>query len=142
MDEQSERKIEFKRQFSDFLDQDHGQGEYLDKIKTILTKENISKNKLRLEVDIYDLQQFNSALHQSLLADPSECIQPFEDALNDIIRNAYPKSSLQEEQAVKLAFTGDAQALTCRLHGARSPMQPYTFCIGHSSLLRRCCPSQ
>lgn len=91
MDEQAERRTELKRGFSDFLDQDHGLGEYPDKIKALLTKEAVAKNRLRLEVDIHDLQKFNNGLYRSLLTDPGECIQPFEDALDELVKNAYPK---------------------------------------------------
>lgn len=91
MDEQSERRLELKRQFSDFLDQDHGLGEYPDKIKALLTRENVQRNRLRLEVDVHDLRQFDPSLFSSLLTEPTECIQPFEEALDELVRNAYPK---------------------------------------------------
>lgn len=92
MDEQSERRLELKRQFGDFLDQDHGLGTYPDKIKALLTRENISKNRLRLEVDVHDLRQYSDRLYGDLLADPAECIPQFEDALGDLVRNANPKA--------------------------------------------------
>lgn len=91
MDEQSEHRLEIKRQFSDFLDQDHGLGEYPDKIKALLTKENVLRNRLRLDVDVHDLRQFDASLFQTLLTQPTECILPFEEALDELIRNAYPK---------------------------------------------------
>ena len=92
MDEQSEHRLELKRQFSDFLDQDHGLGEYPDKIKALLTKENVQRNKLRLEVDVHDLRQFDPSLFSSLLTEPTECITPFEEALDELVRNGYPKT--------------------------------------------------
>lgn len=91
MDEQSEHRLELKRQFSDFLDQDHGLGDYPDKIKALLTKENVQRNRLRLEVDVHDLRQFNADLSNNLLREPTECVQPFEEALDELVRNAYPK---------------------------------------------------
>lgn len=91
MDEQAEQRLELKRQFSDFLDQDHGLGEYPDKIKALLTKENVTRNRLRLEVDVHDLRHFDAGLFSTLLTDPAECIQPFEEALDELVRSAYPK---------------------------------------------------
>ena len=101
MDEQSEHRLELRRNFQDFLDADYGQGEYLDRIKTLLTKENVSKNRLRLEVDIHDLKKSNHPeLYTALLRDPGECIQPFEDAVDELARNSFgkllPVSSLLE----------------------------------------------
>ena len=104
MDEQAERRLELKRQFSDFLDQ--GSGDYPDKIKALLNKQNLQLNKLRLDVDVHDVQRFDAALHSSLLQSPAECIQPFEEALDELVRNAYPKR-LGEEQAVRVSFSGE-----------------------------------
>ena len=92
MDEQAERRLELRRRFSDFLDPDYGQGEYLDRIKALLTKENVARNRLRLEIDIHDLQKgSHPELYTSLLSDPGECIQPFEDAVDELARSQFGK---------------------------------------------------
>jgi DNA replicative helicase MCM subunit Mcm2 (Cdc46/Mcm family) len=92
--EEAEKRVELKQQFSAFLDQDSGLGEYADKIKALLTKDNVQKNKLRLEVDVHDLRHFDAGLFTSLLTDPTECIQPFEDALEGLVNmlNDDPKN--------------------------------------------------
>ena len=106
MDEQAEQRLTLKRNFGDFLDNDHGFGEYADKVRGLLTKENIEKGKLRLEVDLQDLQNFNAGLHRSLLSNPGDCIGPFEEALEELVRNNNQKQ-LKEHQRVHIAFSGE-----------------------------------
>ena len=106
MDEQAEQRLTLKRNFGDFLDNDHGFGEYADKVRGLLTKENIEKGKLRLEVDLQDLQNFNAGLHRSLLSSPGDCIGPFEEALEELVRNNNQKQ-LKEHQRVHIAFSGE-----------------------------------
>ena len=106
MDEQAEQRLTLKRNFGDFLDNDHGFGEYADKVRGLLTKENIEKGKLRLEVDLQDLQNFNAGLHRSLMSNPGDCIGPFEEALEELVRNNNQKQ-LKEHQRVHIAFSGE-----------------------------------
>ena len=65
----------------------------------------LEKDKLRLEVDVKDLADYDSSLHRQVLTEPSECMQPFEDALDELVRNAHPKK-LAEGQEVHVGFTG------------------------------------
>lgn len=106
MDELSEQRLTLKRNFGDFLDEDHGFGQYPDKIKEVITKENVEANRLRLLVDLQDLQNFNAGLHHTLLTSPGECLAPFEEALGEIVRNAHPKV-LQENQVVHIGVCGE-----------------------------------
>lgn len=93
--EESERRLELKKEFGDFLDDGQRSGEYSDKLKALLTKENIQRNRLRLEVDVHDLRRFGDKLFTTLLTEPTECIQPFEDALDDLVKmiNDDPKGT-------------------------------------------------
>ena len=104
MDDQSERRLQLKRDFGDFLDQDHGHGKYPARIKTALSHANITSGKLRLDVDVHDLREFNLPLLQSLLQDPSECINPFEEALDEYVRTKFPKTLLESQQ-VRLSLS-------------------------------------
>ncbi|CAL5229434.1 g12756 [Coccomyxa viridis] len=106
MDEQAEQRLTLKRNFGDFLDNDHGFGEYADKVRGLLTKDNIDKGRLRLEVDLQDLQNFNAGLHRQLLSNPGDCIGPFEEALEELVRNNNQKQ-LKEHQRVHVAFSGE-----------------------------------
>ena len=85
MDDHSEQRLQLKRDFSEFLDRDHGRGPYLTKIEELLTKHEQGGN-LRLEVDMNDLQAHDPDLHQRVLQTPSECMPPFQEALDEIIR--------------------------------------------------------
>ena len=49
MDDESERRLQLKRDFGDFLDQDHGHGEYPAKIKAALSRANIEAAKCVLQ---------------------------------------------------------------------------------------------
>ena len=94
MNELSERGAELKRRFSEYLEHryaEFGEDEK-DDIKLMLTKENIQKNKLRLQVDLHDLHQYDAKMVTDLLNEPSECIQPFEEALDDYIKRVYEKT--------------------------------------------------
>ena len=84
--EESERRLELKREFGQFLDDGQRSGEYSDKLKALLTRENVLKNRLRLEVDVHDLRRFDDKLFTTLLSEPTECIQPFEDALEELVK--------------------------------------------------------
>ena len=114
MDELSEARLTLKRDFGDFLDGDHGYGQYPEKIKAVVAKENVEANRLRLLVDLQDLQNFSQRLHRSLLTSPGECLGPFEEALGEIVRNAYPKA-LKEHQVVRIGVCGELGDHRCAL---------------------------
>ena len=106
MDEQAEQRLTLKRNFGDFLDNDHGYGEYADKVSSLLSKDNIEHNRLRLEVDLQDLQNYNANMHRQLLDSPGDCIAPFEEALEELVRNNNQKQ-LKEHQHVHIGLTGE-----------------------------------
>ena len=115
MDDQNERRLQLKRDFGDFLDQDHGHGKYPARIKTALSHANITTGKLRLDVDVHDLREHSLPLLQSLLQDPSECINPFEEALDEFVRAKFPKTLLESQQvpiSATLHLTNSQHELT------------------------------
>lgn len=112
MDEQAEQRLTLKRNFGDFLDNDHGFGEYADKVRGLLTKENIDNNRLRLEVDLQDLQNYNANMHRQLMNNPGDCIAPIEEALEELVRNNNQKQ-LKEHQRVHIGFTGEFGPARC-----------------------------
>lgn len=87
MDDHSEQRLQLKRDFSEFLDRDHGRGPYLEKIDDML-KMHADGGPLRLEVDMNDLQGHDPELHHRVLQTPSECLPPFQEALEELIRCA------------------------------------------------------
>ena len=144
MDEQSELRLELKRGFTDFLDQDFGRetgvGRYVKKVDDIIKQYPVTK-RVRLEVDLQgerrgwrqhgggksnwhsrmarlwapahrprlarsnslpppppaDLSDYNEELHRRVLGSPATCLPPFEEALEEFIRNRSPKvRSLRE----------------------------------------------
>ena len=113
-DELSETRLALKRDFNDFLDGDHGFGQYPDKIKAVVSKENVEANRLRLLVDLQDLQNFSQRLHRTLLMSPGDCLGPFEEALGEIVRNAYPKT-LKDYQVVHIGVCGELGDHRCAL---------------------------
>lgn len=109
MDEQSELRLELKRDFTEFLDQDFGRqtgsGRYVKKVDDVI-KQYPQTKRVRLEVDLQDLSDYNEELHRRVLTSPGTCLPPFEEALEEFIRNRSPKL-LEETQRVYVAFTGE-----------------------------------
>lgn len=109
MDEQSELRLELKRDFTEFLDQDFGRetgvGRYVAKVDDII-KHYTQTKRVRLEVDLQDLSDYNEELHRRVMGSPSTCMPPFEEALEEFIRNRSPKL-LEESQRVHVSFTGE-----------------------------------
>jgi len=85
MDDSSEQRLQLKRDFGEFLDLDHGRGPYLAKIDEMLKKYQ-DGGPLRLLVDMNDLHSHDRQLHQSVLQSPAECLPPFQEALDELIR--------------------------------------------------------
>eukprot|EP00891_Asterochloris_glomerata_P003690 jgi/Astpho2/3690/fgenesh1_pm.00060_%23_4_t len=109
MEAATEERVELRRQLRNFLDQDHGHGEYqasCEKIKAVLTKENVEANRLRLEVDVNDLQGFDAEVHRRLMAEPGEVVPALEEGLDELIRHGFPKT-LAEGQEVRVGFVGE-----------------------------------
>jgi DNA replication licensing factor MCM3 len=116
MNDASEARQVLKKECTEFLDQDHGHGEYAEKIKQLITKENVARNRLRLDVDLQDIHNFSEELYRRLRSDPAEVLGPFEEALDELVRNGYPKQ-LTESQRVHVGLVGEfgAHAVSPRL---------------------------
>lgn len=103
-DEQTEKRLRLKRDFSDFLEQDHGHGQYTGDIRALVSDDlKRENNKLRLEVDLDDVRSVKATLQEELFDDPSDCIPAFEDALDDYIKNSCPKK-LADMQRVRCSL--------------------------------------
>lgn len=100
MDINEEAVLVHKRTFMDFLDQDVGQGVYMDKIRSMITQ-----GRHRLLIDMADLRNFNLDLTRRLIRNPGEYFQPFSDALVEVTRNVDPKY-LREGQQIQVGFEG------------------------------------
>ncbi len=111
MDETGQVREALRRQCEDFLDQDHGHGQYNEKIKALITKENISRNRLRLDVNLQDLHDFSDDLYRRLLLDPEEVLGPMEEALEELVKRDFPKT-LQPHQTVQVGIVGEFGAHT------------------------------
>ena len=92
-DQQTEKRLSLKRGFSEFLEQDHGLSQYTDALKGIL-----DSGKLRLDIPVHDLREFRADLHKELFDDPTDCIPAFEDALDEHVRNSFPKRLADNQQ--------------------------------------------
>lgn len=111
MDESAQVRTALLRQCEDFLDQDHGHGQYSEKIKALINKENVSRNRLRLEVNLQDLHDFSDDLYRRLLSDPEEVLGPLEEALEELVKRNFPKT-LQPHQTVHVGIVGEFGAHT------------------------------
>eukprot|EP00854_Cymbomonas_tetramitiformis_P020904 gene20904-25071_t len=96
----TEARLAHKSTFTDFLDQDHGQGDYVRSIK-----EMVGEEKHRLLVDLSDLRNFNPQIAQRLIERPGEYLPPFEEALEEVVRNHSPKF-LSTDQEVHIGLKG------------------------------------
>lgn len=108
MDVTSEKFLEDKRKFSEFLDSDHRHGMYASKIGKMLSSE---EKTFRLAVDLAHLREFDNALFRSLMNEPGEVLPPFEKALDETIRSRDPKW-LPEGEMVRISLTGEFGAHT------------------------------
>ncbi|XP_077250981.1 DNA replication licensing factor MCM3-like [Tasmannia lanceolata] len=100
MDISEETMATHKRDFMEFLDQDVGKGIYMQAVRDM-----IHNKRHRLIVDVSDLRDFRHDLARRLIRNPSECLQPFSDALTDVTRNVDPKF-LKEGEQVLIGFEG------------------------------------
>ena len=63
MDDHSEARLQLRRDFSDFLEQEE-YGDYVSKVQSLVNEENKESGRLRLQVDLQNLQDFNPDLHR------------------------------------------------------------------------------
>ena len=148
MDEETEKRLRTKRDFTDFLEHDHGHGQYADKVKHLVDKDIDDKSCLRLEVDVHDLLSVKQELHQGLFNDPSESIPAFEEALSDYIKTSFPKVLEDNQQVIFDSFHEVCHSIgrcsfacleTAPIIDADS--QPQPFLGAPCSCERPCCQS-
>lgn len=154
MDDAAQIREATKSKCREFFDQDHGHGQYAEKIKALITKENVSRNRLRLDVDLQDLHDFSDELYRRLLSDPAEVLGPLEDVLDEVVREKFPKI-LQQDQKARVGLVGEfgAHSLSPRQLraeflnqlvkvGCASALVPVTSCKSLWSLWSSCFLSQ
>ncbi|PIA41539.1 hypothetical protein AQUCO_02200162v1 [Aquilegia coerulea] len=100
MDISEEAMAANKQTFMKFLDQDIGQGIYMQAIRNM-----IDHKKRRLIIDISDLYNFDTELTRRFLRSPVEYLHPFSAALTDVTRGINPKY-LKEGEQVLVGFEG------------------------------------
>lgn len=107
MDSATEDRQELVRNCQNFLIPDLDDGPYKQLLEhEVLTKENFESNRLRLDIKLQDVQDFQQHLHQRLVTDPEAVIRAFEIAVEDTVRNFFPKT-LQEDQQIKIGIVGE-----------------------------------
>lgn len=107
MDSATEDRQELVRNCQNFLIPDLEDGPYKQLLEhEVLTKENLESNRLRLDIKLQDVQDFQQHLHQRLVTDPEAVIRAFEIAVEDTVRNFFPKT-LQEDQQIKIGIIGE-----------------------------------
>ncbi|KAJ8321799.1 hypothetical protein KUTeg_000270 [Tegillarca granosa] len=87
-----QRLIEIQREYLDFLDDGEDQGIYQQKVKDMITN-----NEIRLAVNINDLRRKNPKRAQSLLQEAFEELVAFQRALKEFVASADPVYSKQHE---------------------------------------------
>ncbi|KAA6417220.1 MAG: DNA replication licensing factor MCM3 protein 1-like [Trebouxia sp. A1-2] len=107
MDSATEDRQELVRNCQNFLVPDHEDGPYKRVLEhDVLTTEKLDTGKLRLDIKLQDVQDFQQHLHQRLVTDPEAVIRAFEIAVEDTVRNFFPKT-LQEDQQIKIGIVGE-----------------------------------
>jgi DNA replicative helicase MCM subunit Mcm2 (Cdc46/Mcm family) len=90
----NELRLELRRDFGDFLEQDFGretgEGKYVRRVDGLI-KAFPATRSVRLDVDLQDLADYSEELHRRALAAPGECLPAFQDALDAAIREKDPK---------------------------------------------------
>ena len=129
MDDTNEKRLQLKRDFGDFLDQDHGHGKYPARIKAALSHANINNGKLRVDIDVNDLREHSLPLLQSLLQDPSECINPFEEALDDYVQDKFPKTLLNSQQVMASQAVCRTAAVCLQMQQLRHTAEELTYFV-------------
>ena len=107
MDSVTEDRQELIRSCKDFLAPDHDNGPYKRVLEDdVLTHENLETGRLRLDIKLQDMQDFQQHLHRRLLTDPETVIRSLEIAVEETIRAFFPKT-LKEGQEVKVGIIGE-----------------------------------
>lgn len=94
-----------RRAFTDFLDSSVGRKDYSAQVKELVDG-LIKGEEKRLYVDLGDFRSFDGGLAKELIDSPSDCIEPFEEALKEVCLNIDPKLSLVGSLKPRLGFVG------------------------------------
>lgn len=106
MDSAAEDRHELVRQCQSFLDPDQ-YGPYMHALeKDVLTADNIQNRRLRLEIDIGDVQTFRRSLHHRFVTDPSAVIRAFGTAVESVVSGSFPEVGLDENQ-IQIGVVGE-----------------------------------
>ena len=107
MDSATEDRQELVRDCQNFLVPDHEDGPYKSVLEhEILTNANLETGKMRLNIKLQDVQDFQQHLHRRLVTDPDAVIRAFEIAVEDTVRTFFPKT-LKEDQQIKIGIVGE-----------------------------------
>ena len=107
MDSVNEDQVELLANCKDFIAPDHDDGPYKRLLEDeVLTDENVHSGRLRLNIKVQDIQDFQQHLHRRLLTDPEAVIRTLEIAVSETATSFFPKTLL-EDQAVKVGITGE-----------------------------------
>lgn len=107
MDSVTEDRQDLVQKCKTFLVPDHEDGPYKQLLEhDILIKEKLETGKMRMDIKLQDVQDFQQHLHQRLVTDPEAVIRAFEIAVEEVVRSFFPKT-LQEDQQIKIGIVGE-----------------------------------
>eukprot|EP00735_Rhodelphis_limneticus_P011681 TRINITY_DN4814_c0_g1::TRINITY_DN4814_c0_g1_i1::g.991::m.991 TRINITY_DN4814_c0_g1::TRINITY_DN4814_c0_g1_i1::g.991 ORF type:complete len:493 (+),score=115.47,sp/Q43704/MCM31_MAIZE/61.64/0.0,MCM/PF00493.18/1.8e-88,MCM_N/PF14551.1/5.5e-20,Mg_chelatase/PF01078.16/1.4e+02,Mg_chelatase/PF01078.16/8.2e-07,AAA_5/PF07728.9/5.3e+02,AAA_5/PF07728.9/0.0069,AAA_3/PF07726.6/0.0042,Sigma54_activat/PF00158.21/0.013,AAA/PF00004.24/5.5e+03,AAA/PF00004.24/0.2 TRINITY_DN4814_c0_g1_i1:57-1481(+) len=95
--------LEHKREFSDFLNQDHRHNDYIEKISKM-----VQEGRTRFIVNIDDVRRFNADLATGTIEHPLDYLAPFEDALYEQVAFHHPSIGKEgKKNLYKIGFEGN-----------------------------------
>eukprot|EP00743_Colponemidia_sp_Colp-15_P001523 GILK01001663.1.p1 GENE.GILK01001663.1~~GILK01001663.1.p1 ORF type:complete len:926 (+),score=232.32 GILK01001663.1:60-2780(+) len=122
--EASDLHAENRRFFIDFLTQDHGHGEYAEKLR-----EMMKKNERRLVVNLDDLRSFNAEKAADLLHKPLESITAFEEAIKSVVNDENPSYLKNKDIEFRVAFEGSFGRNHVSPRGLAAPLVSTLVCV-------------
>jgi DNA replication licensing factor MCM3 len=126
MDSATEDRQELVRNCQNFLVPDHEDGPYKRMLECdVLTMETLDTGRLRLYINLQDVQVFQQQLHERLVTDPEAVIRAFEIAVEDSVKNMFP-NTLREDQQIQIGIVGELGPHT---------VSPRTLLCAHMSKL-------
>lgn len=118
IDQASDDRIQLKRRFADFLEREFKHGDdahwnYAKALGELYTTDDEKEARLisrRLLINEFDLREFDESLLQRILAQPSECLPAFNDAVKEWVRGGADPSLLKllgENDDISVGLQGD-----------------------------------
>ena len=106
MDSAAEDRQALVRQCQSFLDPEF-RGPYIDTLAhEVLTPDNIQSGKLRLHIELGNVQAFSHDLHRRLVSDPKPVIRALETAVENIVPDSFPERGPIGKQ-IKIGVVGE-----------------------------------